>query len=216
MDDVTLVIGNKAYSSWSLRAWLALTHVGVPFREVVVPLRQPDSTARILVHSSSGKVPALRHGGRTVWDSLAICEYLAETFPAARLWPDDPHARAVARAVSAEMHSGFVALRTNMPMDLKETHPGAGRTAECLADIARITALWRDVRGRFGQDGPFLFGRFSIADCMYAPVATRFETYAVELDPVCRAYADAVLALPALRAWTEAARAEPWTIAFER
>lgn len=213
MADLTLIIGNKAYSSWSLRPWLALTHVGVPFDEILVPLRQPDSKARILAHSPAGKVPALRHGERVVWDSLAICEYLAETFPAARLWPDDAHARAVARAVSAEMHAGFAALRTTMPMDLKRRAPGEGRSDGTLADIARIAGLWRDARARFGAEGPYLFGRFSVADCLYAPVVTRFETYGVELDAVCRAYADAVLALPSLRAWTEAARAEPWVLA---
>ncbi|HYG91878.1 MAG TPA: glutathione S-transferase family protein [Azospirillum sp.] len=212
MSNLTLMIGNKAYSSWSLRPWLALRHIGVPFAEILVPLRQPGSKARILQHSPSGRVPALKHGERTVWDSLAICEYLAEVFPDAMLWPDDAYARAVARSVSAEMHSGFVDLRTNMPMDLKERHPGAGRTEGCLADIARIAEIWRDARARFGQEGPYLFGRFSIADCMYAPVVTRFETYGVDLDPVCRAYADAVLALPSLRDWTDAARAEPWTL----
>ncbi|PWC37056.1 glutathione S-transferase family protein [Azospirillum sp. TSO22-1] len=212
MADLTLVIGNKAYSSWSLRPWLALKHIGVPFAEVLVPLRQPDSRARILAHSPSGKVPLLRHGERAIWDSLAICEYLAESFPDARLWPDDAYTRAVARSVSAEMHSGFVSLRTTMPMDLKRNAPGEGRSEETLADIARIAAIWRDARERFGADGPYLFGRFSIADCLYAPVVTRFETYGVELDEVGRAYADAILALPALRAWTEAARAEPWVL----
>lgn len=214
MDDISLTIGNKAYSSWSLRAWLALRHVGVPFAEIVVPLRQPDSKERILRHSPSGKVPMLRHRGRVVWDSLAICEYLAETYPDAGLWPQDAHARAVARSVSAEMHSGFVALRTAMPMNLKERHPGQGRTEDCLADIARIQAIWCDTLARFGRDGPYLFGRFSIADCMYAPVVTRFVTYGVDLEPACRAYADTILALPSLRDWTGAARSEPWTIDF--
>ncbi|WP_431857023.1 glutathione S-transferase family protein [Azospirillum sp.] len=212
MADLTLVIGNKAYSSWSLRPWLALRHIGVPFAETLVPLRQPDSRERILAHAPSGKVPMLRHGERTIWDSLAICEYLAETFPDARLWPDDAYARAVARSVSAEMHSGFVSLRTTMPMDLKRSAPGDGRSEETLADIARIAAIWRDARDRFGAAGPYLFGRFSVADCLYAPVVTRFETYGVELDAVGRAYADAILALPALREWAEAARAEPWVL----
>ncbi|WP_448189648.1 glutathione S-transferase family protein [Azospirillum sp. sgz301742] len=215
---LTLVIGNKAYSSWSMRPWLALKHTGAPFTEVLVQLRQPDSRDTILQHSPSGKVPLLRHGERVVWDSLAICEYLAETYTDAALWPDDTYARAVARSVSAEMHSGFVDLRSNMPMDLKARRPGEGRTDECLADIARITEIWRDARARFGamdqNGGPYLFGRFSIADCMYAPVVTRFETYGVDLDPVCRTYADAVLALPAMREWTEAARAEPWTLSY--
>ncbi|HEY0837440.1 MAG TPA: glutathione S-transferase family protein [Azospirillum sp.] len=212
MSDLTLVLGNRAYSSWSLRPWLMLKRTGRPFAEVVIPLRRPDSKARILAHSPSGRVPLLKHGGRTVWDSLAIGEYLAETFPDAALWPADAHARAVARSVSAEMHSGFAALRTAMPMDLKGTYPGLGRTPECAADIARVTALWNDARTRFGAEGPFLFGRFSIADAMYAPVVTRFQTYGVELDSISRAYADAVLDLPAMREWYAAARDEEWVI----
>ncbi|HYH21551.1 MAG TPA: glutathione S-transferase family protein [Azospirillum sp.] len=212
MSDLMLVLGNKAYSSWSLRPWLALKHTGVPFAEVVIPLRRPDSTARILEHSPTGRVPLLKHGERTVWDSLAICEYLAETFPDATLWPADTDARAVARSVSAEMHSGFVGLRTAMPMDLKGTYPDLGRTPDCTADVARVTALWTDARTRFGAEGPFLFGRFSIADAMFAPVVTRLRTYAVDLDPVSRAYADAVLALPAMREWYAAARNEEWVI----
>ncbi|WP_207458008.1 glutathione S-transferase family protein [Azospirillum sp. SYSU D00513] len=212
MSSLTLVIGNKAISSWSLRPWLALKQTGQAFDEIVITLRQPDTAARILEHSPSGKVPALMHGDRTVWDSLAICEYLAETFPDARLWPDDAHARAVARAVSAEMHSGFAALRGSMSMNLKHRFLGEGRTPATEADIARIARIWTDARARFGQEGPFLFGRFSIADCMYAPVVTRFDTYGVALDPVCADYCRAVRELPAMREWTEAALAEPWDI----
>ena len=214
MTDHTLVLGNKAYSSWSLRPWLALKRTGVPFEEVVIPLRQPDTRAAILAHSPAGKVPVLRHGERTIWDSLAIIEYLADAHPAARLWPQDPHARAVARAISAEMHAGFLPLRKALPMDLKARHPGLAFDAEVEADIARIQAIWRDARARFGADGPFLFGAFTAADAMYAPVVTRFDTYAVALDPVCRAYADAVLTLPEMREWTAAAQAEPWVIDF--
>ena len=216
MSDLTLILGGKAYSSWSLRPWLALKQTGLPFTELVIPLRQPDTRARILEHSPAGKVPVLRHGDLTVWDSLAICEYLAELAPEAGLWPEDPAARAIARAVSAEMHAGFQSLRSSMPMDLKRQAPGEGMTEATAADIARITALWADCRARFGGDGPFLFGRFSIADAMYAPVVTRFDTYAVALGGTARAYADAVLALPAMREWTEAARAEPWTIDFSQ
>jgi len=212
MSDLTLVIGNKAYSSWSLRPWLALKQAGVPFTEVVIPLYRPGSKERILEQSPTGKVPLLKHGERTVWDSLAICEYLAETFPDAALWPADAHARAVARSVSAEMHSGFVGLRTAMPMDLKGVYPDLGRTPQCAADIARLTALWADARARFGAEGPFLFGRFSIADAMFAPVVTRLRAYAVELDPVSQAYSDAVLDLPAMRDWYAAARDEEWVI----
>ncbi|WP_448204092.1 glutathione S-transferase family protein [Azospirillum sp. sgz302134] len=214
MTGLTLVLGNKAYSSWSLRPWLALKHTGLPFEEVVIPLRQPDTATRILEHSPTGRVPVLRHGDRVVWDSLAICEYLAELFPEAALWPEDAHARAVARSVSAEMHSGFMGLRTHMSMDLKTMRPGQGRNPDSEADIARVTAIWRGTRERFGQGGPFLFGRFSIADAMYAPVVTRLMTYGVELDPVCQAYAQAVLGLAPMKEWTAAAKAEPWTIEF--
>lgn len=214
---LTLIIGNKAYSSWSLRPWLALKQTGQPFEETVIPLRQPDTRARIGAVSPSGTVPVLIDRGAggadvVVWDSLAVCEYVAERFPAARLWPDEAHARAVARSVAAEMHAGFAPLRTHMSMNLKERLPGTGRTPEVEANIARITALWTDARARFGGGGDFLFGRFSIADAMFAPVVTRFDTYGVDLPPVARAYADAVLALPAMREWTAAARAEPWTL----
>lgn len=212
MSALTLVIGNKAFSSWSLRPWLALKRTGRPFREIVIPLRQPDTAARIAEHSPSGRVPCLRHGDRVIWDSLAICEYLAETFPDAALWPADAHARAVARSVSAEMHSGFVALRTHMSMDLKVFRPGVGHNPESGADIARIFDLWRDTRARFGAGGPFLFGDFSIADAMYAPVVTRFLTYGVEMDGPCSGYARAVMELPAMKEWVEAAKAEPWDI----
>lgn len=208
MADLTLVIGSKAFSSWSLRPWLALKHTGLPFTEVLIPLYQPGTKARILKESPAGKVPVLKHGAITVWESLAIIEYLAELAPQAGLLPADPAARAVARAISAEMHAGFTNLRTTMSMKIVESHPGEGQTPETLADIARITAIWTDCRARFGAGGPFLFGAFSGADAMFAPVVSRFETYAVPLDPVSRAYADAVLALPAIQEWKAAARAE--------
>jgi glutathione S-transferase len=207
----TLVVGNKNYSSWSLRPWLAMRHAGIAFDEVVIPLYRADSKAALLRHSPAGKVPALKDGSRTVWDSLAIMEYLAESFPAAGLWPNDAAARALARSISADMHAGFLALRTAMPMNLREHLPGRERGG-AAADIERVTAIWRDCRARFGDGGPFLFGAFSIADAMYAPVATRFRTYGVELDPICQAYADAVLALPAFLEWQAAAREEPWVI----
>lgn len=212
MTDLTLVIANKAYSSWSLRPWLALKHAGLPFREILVPLRQPDTAARILAHSPSGRVPCLLDGDRTIWESLAICEYVAELAPEAGLWPGDAQARAVARSVSAEMHAGFAALRSSMSMDLKREHPGEGMTPETAADITRIQALWTDTRARFGQAGPFLFGGFSIADAMFAPVVTRFATYGVAVDGNARAYMDAVLALPAMQEWTAAAKEEAWVL----
>ncbi|MBY6265670.1 glutathione S-transferase family protein [Azospirillum sp. 412522] len=212
MSDLTLVIGNKAYSSWSLRPWLALRQAGLAFAETVIPLRQPDTAARIAEQSPSGRVPTLLHDGLVLWDSLAICEYVAELAPAAGLWPSDRVARAVARSVSAEMHSGFVPLRTSMPMNLKQDRKGQGMTAATAADIARIEALWADARARFGSPagGPFLFGAFTIADAMFAPVVTRLETYGVAVSPGSRAYMDAVLALPAMRDWVAAAKAEPW------
>ncbi|HZH26116.1 MAG TPA: glutathione S-transferase family protein [Azospirillaceae bacterium] len=213
MAELTLVIGNKASSSWSLRPWLALKHAGLDFAEVVVPLRQPDTKDRIRAHSPSGKVPVLKHGDLTIWDSLAICEYTADLAPDAKLWPDDPQVRAVARAVSAEMHSGFADLRQTLPMNLKRPNPGAPRTVACERDIARVLDIWAGIRSAHGAGGPFLFGRFSIADCMYAPVVTRFSTYGVKLPDVARAYADAVMALPAMQAWVEAAKAEPWELA---
>jgi len=209
MSELTLVLGSKNYSSWSLRPYLALAHTGQPFREVVIALDQPDTAANISQYSPSGRVPALRHGTLALWDSLAICEYLAETFPQARLWPQEREARAVARSVVAEMHSGFSNLRQNMTMDIRARKPGKGRAPGVAEDIARIQALWADCRARFGQGGPFLFGNFSIADAFYAPVVTRFVTYEVELDAVSRAYRDTILELPALKTWTEAALKEP-------
>jgi glutathione S-transferase len=212
MSERTLILGNKAYSSWSLRPWLALKQAGLPFAETVIQLRQPDTRAQILAHSPTGKVPCLIDGGRVIWDSLAICEYIAELAPAAALWPEDSYARAVARSASAEMHSGFVALRNAMSMDLKADRSGQGLNPDSAADIARVQALWADCRARFGQGGPFLFGRFSVADAMYAPVVTRFVTYGVAVDDTARAYMDAVLALPAMQEWTAAAKAEPWVL----
>jgi glutathione S-transferase len=214
---LTLVVGNKNYSSWSLRPWLALRQARIDFAEIVVPLYQAESKAVLLRHSPAGKVPVLKHDGRRVWDSLAIMEYLAETFPAAGLWPEDAAARALARCIAAGMHAGFAALRAGMPMNLREHLPGKKRSAAVDADIARVTAIWRDCRTRFGQRGPFLFGTFTAADAMYAPIAARFRIYGVALEPTCRAYADAVLALPAFQEWQAAAQEEPWAITrFDR
>lgn len=205
-----LVIGNKNFSSWSLRPWLLLKQAGLPFREIPVRLRQADTKAQILLHSPSGKVPALIDDDLTVWDSLAICEYLAEkaSLKQVDLWPADPKARAEARSVSAEMHSGFAALRQQMSMEVAARRPGEGQTPEVLADIARIADLWTSCRERFAAAGPFLFGDFSVADAMYAPVAFRFHTYGVELPPLAAAYRDTLLALPAMQEWAAGARAE--------
>jgi glutathione S-transferase len=211
--EFTLVVGNKNYSSWSLRGFLATRAAGVPFDEVLVRLSEPGSKRELLKHSPAGKVPALKHGERVIWDSLAIVEYLAEIRPDAELWPAAPAARALARSIAAEMHSGFQPLRAHMPMNLRRTLPGKGRGREVADDIERVCAIWQDCRTRFGNGGPFLFGRFSGADAMCTPVATRLRTYAVELDGVCQAYVDAVLTRPDYLEWHAAALEEPWVIA---
>lgn len=212
MAEFTLVIGNKNYSSWSLRPWLALRKAGIPFEEILIPLSETGTKAAILKHSGSGRVPALKHDDLTIWDSLAICEYAAELRPEAGLWPDDTAARAVARSVSAEMHTGFSALREHMPMNIRSRFPDEGRRPGVKEDIDRIAALWRQCRSRFGADGPFLFGRFTIADAMYAPVVTRFRTYGVALGEVEQAYADAVLGLDPMKEWIKSAQDEPMVI----
>jgi glutathione S-transferase len=209
MADFTIYIGNKNYSSWSLRGWLMLRHTGAEFAEEAIPLDEPNTRASILRHSPSGKVPALRHGELVIWESLAIGEYLAELFPKAQLWPMAATARAVARAVSTEMHAGFAALRSHLPMNIRSSFPNRGVTPEAQADINRITALWRDCRRRFGEGGGLLFGQFTIADAMYAPVVSRFRTYKVELDSETERYCDALWALPVMQEWVAAARNEP-------
>jgi glutathione S-transferase len=206
--DLALVIGNKNYSSWSLRPWLALKQAGIPFREIHISLYTDKSRAEIRKYSPSGKVPALLDGDVTVWESLAIGEYLAHQFPEKQLWPADSAARALAWSVSCEMHAGFSALRTHMSMNCRRQLPGKGRTPEVLKDIERITALWNDCRTRYGHGGDFLFGKFGIADAMFAPVALRFATYAVDLDPVSASYVNTITALPAIRQWIADARAE--------
>jgi glutathione S-transferase len=197
-----LVIGNKNYSSWSLRPWLAMKVLGMAFDEVRIPLYRPGSKEQILRYSPAGRVPILRDGDTVVWDSLAILEHLAERHP--QLWPKDPAQRAKARSVSAEMHSGFAALRQHMSMNTRKRYPGKGRTPEVQADIARIDAIWSEAKG------PFLFGQFTAADAMYAPVVLRFRTYEVEVRK--QSYMDAMLALPAMRDWIEAAGREPESI----
>jgi len=208
-----LVIGDKRWSSWSLRAWLAMRQAGLPFREIAVGLRRPDTRAQALRHSPAGRVPVLLVGEEAVWDSLAIIEYLAEAHPQAGLWPADRMARARARSVAAEMHAGFAPLREHCSMDLLERRPMAGLPEAVAADVRRIIASWRDCRRRYGSPGPFLFGAFTAADAMYAPVATRFRTYLPDLAPygddgTAKAYAEALLALPAMAEWEAGARAE--------
>jgi glutathione S-transferase len=207
-----LIIGNKAYSSWSLRPWIAMKMNGLAFQETLICLKQPDTSAQIAKYSFAGKVPVLKHGKRTIWESLAILDYLADTFPEKAWWPKDPDAKALARSVAAEMHSGFSTLRTHMGFNARRDLKGLGRAPGVDVDIARIVTLWNDARAHFGKGGPFLFGTFTNADAMYAPVVSRFKTYGVELDPVAQAYCDAVLSLPAMQQWYAEAAAEPWTI----
>jgi glutathione S-transferase len=210
--DLHLVIANKAYSSWSLRPWVAMKAQGVSFKETVICLGQAETAAEIAQFSPAGKVPVLKHGDVTVWESLAILEYLVDSFPTHAWWPKDPGARAMARSISAEMHAGFTNVRSTMPMNVRRSIPGPARTPAIDGDIARIQALWSDARKAYGAGGPFLFGAFSNADAMYAPVVTRFKTYGVSLDAVSQAYCDAILAHPAMRQWYADAEAESWVI----
>jgi glutathione S-transferase len=208
-----LVIGDKNISSWSLRPWLAMRQAGIPFDEVNVKLRQPESKAKILRYSPAGRVPILLADGQAIWDSLAILEYLAEVHPQAGLWPQAREARARARSVAAEMHSGFAALREHCPMDLLARLPMASLPDPVDAEVRRIVALWRDCRHRHGGSGLFLFGRFSAADAMYSPVTSRFRTYLPDLAPygddgAAQAYVDALFALPAMAEWEKGARSE--------
>jgi glutathione S-transferase len=204
---LVLHVGSKRYSSWSLRPYLVLAHAQAEFHTETIVLDREDSKQHMLRVNPAGKVPVLHHDDVVIWDSLAICEYVAELFPAAELWPRDRTARARARSLAAEMHSGFVALRRDMPMDVCASKPGVGHTPEALADARRVTAIWRE--GLAASGGPYLFGTFSIADAMFAPVTTRFTTYGVELDAAARAYVDTIAALPAMRTWLADAAAEP-------
>jgi glutathione S-transferase len=208
MAKATLYLGNKNYSSWSLRGWLAVTMSGIEFDEVVIPLGEPETSETIRRYSPSGRVPVLHHDDLVVWDSLAIGEYLAGIVRK-KLWPGEAEARAVARAVCAEMHSGFVALREGLPMNVRRRYEAHDISAEVQADINRITAIWRDCRSRFGKGGPFLFGRLGLADAMFAPVASRFKTYGIELGENSGAYVAAILDLPEMKSWTQAAKNEP-------
>ena len=208
MDGLVLVIGNKNYSSWSLRAWLLMRQLDVPFDEVRIPLDTHAWEREIGAHSPSRKVPVLKNGEHVVWDSLAICEYVSEQFGEGRGWPASVEARAAARSVSAEMHSGFSALREEMPMNCRRRVAGFRAPEDAAEDIRRIRQIWRWCRESWGVDGAFLFGDFSIADAMYAPVVSRFVTYGVRLGPVERAYVDAVTDLEAMREWMRAAAKE--------
>jgi glutathione S-transferase len=212
-----LVIGNKNYSSWSMRPWLAARQAGIAFEEVQLKFDASDGTrvAGIEPYSPTRKVPVLMVEGEPVWDSLAICETLAELFPEKKLWPPAAGARRVARAICAEMHSGFQGLRGAMPMNIRGSYPGKGRTPQSEKDIARVIAIWTSCRSRFGQGGEFLFGAFCVADAFYAPVVTRFRTYAVALPAQAEAYARAVEAAAAVREWCEAGRRETEFVAAD-
>jgi len=204
-----LVIGNKNYSSWSMRPWLALRANDIAFDEVFIPLYTGDADKqRILDFTHSGKVPALIDGDITIWDSLAIIEYVAERFPQARIWPEDRASRAHARSISAEMHSGFAALRSECGMNLHRPVRAVALSADARADVARVEQIWIECRERYGKFGPFLFGAFGGADAMFAPVVHRFRSFAIAVAPEAQAYMDTMMALPAFQQWTSAALAE--------
>ncbi len=210
-----LIIGNKAYSSWSLRGWLAAKQSGLGFEEITVPLFQEDWDERKREEDlapSSGKVPILWDGDAVIWDSMAIVDYLADKVGRERFWPKDDAARGMARSMAAEMHSGFMALRRECPMNTRKTFEDVTISAETRADAVRILQLWAEARSRFGGEGPYLFGTFSAADIMYAPVVTRFMTYGFTLPGFAQSYADAMMAHPWMLAWYDAAGEEPWVI----
>jgi len=209
---LTLVIGNKSYSSWSMRPWMLLEAFEIPFAEIVVPLYVDGSKDQILKYTPSGKVPALIDGDVTVWDSLSICEYIAEKFPDRAIWPRDASARALARSMSAEMHSSFQALRQQCGMVVHRAKGPVDFSADTLADIARIEAMWAFSRASFGSGGPFLFGEFSAADAMYAPVVCRLDVYQPKTSAATRAYMDAIMATLAWKKWIAGAAAETWRI----
>jgi glutathione S-transferase len=207
-----LIIGNKNYSSWSFRPWLAMKAAGIAFEETVISLEASDFKARVTALSPAGRVPILIDGDVLVWESLAILEYLADKFPAAGLWPMQAEARAYARAISSEMHAGFVPLRRHLPMNMWRPVKPRLLDDSVKTDVARIDAIWTACRAKFGTGGAFLFGRFGAADAMYAPVVSRFHTYAVEVGDTARAYMRAVMALPAYTEWRDAARRESWVL----
>ena len=213
-----LVVANKLYSSWSLRPWILMTALGIPFEEEVIAMDQPDTKARMLARGPTGKCPVLIDGDITVWESLAIIEYLAETCPDKAVWPRDRAARAHARAAAHEMHAGFQPLRQACPMNLARRFAPRDFGPDVAASVVHVEALWREARARFGATatgadaGPFLYGAFGGADAMFAPVVTRLDTYQIAVAPDTRRYRDAVLAHPAFVAWRTAALAEPWTI----
>ncbi|MEQ1953294.1 glutathione S-transferase family protein [Mesorhizobium sp. CN2-181] len=209
-EEFVLYIGNKCFSSWSLRPWIAMRHLEIPFREEFVRLRTPETAANLARISPTGQVPVLNHNGRIIWETLAILEYLNDLFPERQLWPADLDARALARSVATEMHSGFRELRYGWPMNLRRPKAHKPMQGEGDGNRRRIEAIWRECRRKFGEGGPFLFGDFTATDAMYAPVVTRFDTYGGKLDPDIRSYVDAVLDTPGMRHWYAEAAKEPW------
>jgi glutathione S-transferase len=209
---LTLIIGNKNYSSWSFRPWIAMKVAGIAFEERVIPLYEPGSREQVLRYSPIGKVPVLVDGDQRIWESLAILEYLAEKFPEAKLWPEDDRARAHARVVATEMHAGFQPLRKSCPMNFWLPVKPRTQSDDVLANVRRIESLWADCRARFGQGGPFLFGRFGAADAMYAPVVSRLHSYGLNVGDGTRGYMEAVMALPAWAEWRAAALKEAWIL----
>ena len=209
---LTLAIGNKAYSSWSLRPWILLAEFGIPFAEDFIPLDTPEFASRVAAYGAGKTVPILKDGDIVVWESLAIIDYVAERFPDRAIWPRDPAARAYARAIASEMHSGFMALRRACPMNVRKQFAAKDRGPGVQQDVARIEYLWGEARRRFGAEGPFLFGAFSAADAMYAPVVTRLQTYSIPVNATTRAYMDAVLNTNAFQIWHQAAMAEPFIV----
>jgi glutathione S-transferase len=207
-----LIIGNKNYSSWSFRPWIAMKVADIPFEEEVLPIDTPEFRARLDAVSGTGKVPTLIDGDIRVWESLAILEYLADKFPDKKLWPADAAARAHARAISSEMHAGFVPLRETCAMNMWRPMIKRELAADVKANVARIDSMWSDCRKRYGQSGPFLFGSFGAADAMYAPVVSRFHTYGIDVSAAVRAYMEAVMALPAWDEWKSAALKETWIL----
>ena len=215
MPNITLIIGNKNYSSWSLRPWLALRQSGLPFSERLINIYDPEMRASLREISPSGLVPVMNLDGELIWDTLAIIERVHELAPEAGIWPADPVARSIARSVAAEMHSGFQGLRGACPVNIRARRKPKDRGEAVDTDVTRITEVWQMCRERFGAGGPFLFGAFCAADHMYAPIVTRLRTYAISVDPVSQTYMDAVLDHPDFRAWEEAAIAEEWTAEYD-
>ena len=207
-----LIIANKLYSSWSLRPWLVMRAFGIPFEEIIIPLRQADSRSRVLEYSPSGKVPALVDGGQTIWESMAIIEYIAESYPDLPIWPKDKSARAHARSIANEMHGGFQSLRRACPMHAGVRFATPEITVPLRANIDRIEAIWAEARQRHGAGGPYLYGAFSAADAMYAPIAFRFDGYSIPVSAEARRYIDTILAHHDVAAWRAAALQETWTI----